>query len=143
MFPLFGERRHPFDDQITRSGGDEASQYTARRLPELLADVADPFDPKVLHDTMLALDKEYLDRPAQMGGHGAGTTCVFAVAKPVAGSENYQVTVAHAGDARCLWISADGEEKFVTKDHKPYVPCARFSCCILLCVREPASFGPQ
>ncbi len=81
---------------------------------------------------MLALDKEYLDRPAHMGGHGAGSTCVFAVAKPVAGSDNYQVTVAHAGDARCLWISADGEEKFVTKDHKPYVQLAFLS--LFVCV---------
>jgi hypothetical protein len=50
---------------VMDAGGEHAAAYSARRLPELLAELQPHqlFDPSFINDTMYALDKEFLATP--------------------------------------------------------------------------------
>jgi serine/threonine protein phosphatase PrpC len=96
-------------------GGDTASRYIAERLPTMLDSSPTPTDPTVIVDTLLKLDKEFMETQST---HEHGSTVVFALTGP-AKQGRVPVTVAHLGDSRCLWIDSYGALRFATEDHKP------------------------
>ena len=104
-------------------GGDTASAFLAARWPNLLNGVPNPHDAATLKARLLTVDAEFLQ--TQFPAHGS--TFVSAIVSPDPEQPSWQrkVTVAHAGDSRCLWIGADGSCRWATTDHKPDDPAEK------------------
>lgn len=108
-------------------GGDQCSQFIARRLTEELQN-GPPEDDASMTALALKLDKEFLEL-----GQPSGSTGTFVIVKPPQQEGgNYLLRVGNIGDSRVLLGRADGTlveghgtDGGLTTDHKPDHPSER------------------
>lgn len=109
-------------------GGEQCSQYIARRMrEELEKNEEPPSDDAAVKELALRLDAEFLD--AQ---HPSGSTATFAIAKPGEEPGTFLLRVGNIGDSRVLlgrmdgtMVEHTGSDGCLTADHKPDRPDER------------------
>lgn len=105
-------------------GGDQCSEYVARRFVEEL-EKGPPEDDAAVKELSLRVDREFLAT-----GTPSGSTGTFCIVKPPTGDEEgYLLRVGNIGDSRVMLGRADGTivdgggtEQGLTTDHKPDHP---------------------
>jgi len=105
-------------------GGDQCSQFVARRFTEEL-EKGQPEDDAAVKELALRVDREFLATETP-----SGSTGTFCIVRPPAGDEEgYLLRVGNIGDSRVMLGRADGTivdgggtDQGLTTDHKPDYP---------------------
>jgi len=98
---------------------DQVSKYIAEHLHHRIAKLGPEFEDDAIRELLVAFDQEVGKKEFAQDG----STCVFALVRPLAGDEGEQrrwrVTAVNVGDSRAMIVRANGSLVSLTEDHKP------------------------